>query len=183
METEYCYDCMKKDVHYKCGKAVWIYNHAMAQSIGRFKYQDKQEYAFFYGNEMARIYGTWIVKHQIEAFIPVPIHQHKRNHRGYNQAELIARVLSDNLGIPIFSKSLIRNKETRPQKDLTHSERMKNVGKAFACDVSELYGLEKVALVDDIYTTGSTIESCAKVLLNVGIKEVYFLCVSIGVSV
>lgn len=182
-ETELCFDCMHKTFHYTSGKAVWNYSKSMAQSIARFKYKNKQEYATFYGTEIARLYGKWIEENKIEALIPVPIHIHKKNLRGYNQAELIANAVSDKLDIPVVAKELIRIKETKPQKDLTLSERIRNMEMAFSCNKSKLYGFKRVALVDDIYTTGSTIEACTKVLLNLGIEEVYFLCVCIGVNI
>ncbi len=182
-ETENCYDCMRKVFHYTSGRAVWIYNKSMSQSIGRFKYQNKQEYATFYGEEISRLYGKWMKDKKIEALIPVPIHKRKKNLRGYNQAELIANVISDNMEIPVFRKGLERFKETKPQKDLTLSERMRNMEAAFTSDKSQVMGFKRVALVDDIYTTGSTIEACTKELLKLGVDEVYFLCVCIGASV
>ena len=182
-ETENCYDCMRKEFHYTSGKAVWIYNKSMSQSIGRFKYQNKQEYAVFYGEEISRLYGRWIKDNRIEALIPVPIHKRKKSLRGYNQAELIANVISDNLEIPLLRTGLERFKETKPQKDLTLSERMRNMEAAFASGRSQVGGFRRVALIDDIYTTGSTMEACAKELLKLGVDEVYFLCVCIGTNV
>lgn len=181
-EMELCFDCRHKTSHYISGRAVWSYNHSMAQSIARFKYKNKQEYAAFYGKEIARLYGKWIKDMGIQALIPVPIHKSKLRIRGYNQAELIAKEISINMGNLAVSKGLTRIKETIPQKDLVSWERLKNMESAFDGNKVLLNGLKKVALVDDIYTTGSTVEACTKVLLRFGIEEVYFLCVCIGVN-
>lgn len=179
-EGEYCLDCTNKRFRYISGRAVWSYDKMVAQSLARFKFKDKQEYSYFYASEMIRLYGNWIKKQEIEALVPVPIHIAKRRMRGYNQAELLAGLIGENLNLPVLSKALIRTRNTRPQKQLTNRERKVNLEQAFSGDYLHTEGVKKVVLIDDIYTTGSTIEACTKVLSELDIKEVYFLCVSIG---
>ncbi|HCA22173.1 MAG TPA: hypothetical protein DEO87_07340 [Lachnospiraceae bacterium] len=130
--------------------------------------------------------------------------------RGYNQAALIAEAISKETGIPVNEKLLIRSKNTAPQKELNDTDREKNLLSAFAIgmtnsdkddkkrggskcvmdkeiqnaangavrDRSEIPGV--VMLVDDIYTTGATIEGCTKVLLAAGVNKVYYTSVAIG---
>ena len=105
--------------------------------------------------------------------------------RGYNQAELVARVLGKKLDIPVVSDLIIRNENTRPQNELSDVEREMNIKSAFSGnEKSYLKKHEKLPvigmLLDDIYTTGATIEGCTEVCYKLGIKEVYYTSACIG---
>lgn len=178
-EKEYCYDCQEKAHSYIAGKALWIYDDTMRRSIAGFKYGGSLEYAQFYGRELARHYGKWIKAHG-DILVPVPLHRKKKRIRGYNQAEVLAREVGKRVQVPVAGEFLCRTKATLPQKELNDKERLKNLSQAFAVEKNHFFTAEKVMLVDDIYTTGSTIEACAKVLYKAGIKEVYFLSICIG---
>ena len=113
---------------------------------------------------------------QADALVPVPVHATRKKTRGFNQAEILARVIGKKLGIPVIPEMLVRNKKTLPQKDLSAAERLKNLSGAFAAgEIPE--GIRSVILVDDIYTTGSTIEACARALRASGISRIYFIVI------
>ena len=95
------------------------------------------------------------------------------------QAELFAKEIGKRTGIPVETKLLYRCINTRPQKELNDQERKKNLKKAFTI-AQNIVQLRKVLLVDDIYTTGSTVDAAAECLKVSGIQEVYVLCISIG---
>ena len=179
IEEEYCYDCKIKKHSYVSGKAVWVYDDTMRTSISRYKYQGRLEYAHVYGEEIVRFYGEWIKIHA-DVLVPIPLHKKKRQVRGFNQAEILAEVLGEKLQIPVGNNWLCRKKDTLPQKELSDTERLKNLTKAFEVNKERFSSVGKVMLVDDIYTTGSTIEACAKVLYDAGVKEVFFISLCIG---
>ena len=108
-----------------------------------------------------------------------PLHRARRRKRGYNQAQILAENLGRMLCIPVDSKSLARRKKTSPQKKLGHNERKKNLKNAFAVTPA-FRPVRKVLLVDDIYTTGNTLDAAAKALKEKGVEKVYFLTISIG---
>lgn len=111
----------------------------------------------------------------------MPIHKTKLKERGFNQAEVLARGISKSVGIPVAYDYLIRCHKTKAQKRLNDRERAKNLHGAFMVNpVYSTTSYSKVMLVDDIYTTGSTIDSCAQVLLEEGINKVDFISLSIG---
>lgn len=180
-ETEYCYDCIGKSHHYISGKALWIYDNTMKNSIARFKYKGSLEYAESYGEEIVKQHGKWVKEHG-DILVPVPLHKRKEKIRGYNQAEVLANEVGRRLQIPVNRNILYRSRDTRPQKELDDKERLKNLSEAFQINKEkQKYNLpERVMLVDDIYTTGSTIEACTLALQEAGIKEVYFLSICIG---
>lgn len=182
-EEELCMDCQNKESSYEYGYGLFVYNSSMRESVGRFKYQGRQEYAVFYAREMFREYGQWLAEKKPQALIPVPIHRRRYRSRGYNQAELIADELGKLAGISVRKDILVRCKDTLPQKELSELERKHNLQGAFRVDGQgeELNQLPKcVIIIDDIYTTGCTLESCSSVLKEAGISEIYFLCVCIG---
>ena len=114
-----------------------------------------------------------------DLIIPVPLHKRRRRKRGYNQAGILGRRLGRLLGIRVDDKSLLRRVYTDPQKKLGRLERKKNLRNAFALKES-FKPVPVVLLVDDIYTTGNTIDAVSEVLKKKGVEKVYFLTISIG---
>lgn len=183
MEQEYCSECGKKAFHYRRGYAVWQYNDAMKQSLGDFKYHARKEFADFYVSEAVRLYGEKILLEAPEALLPVPVHSSRKRERGYNQAELLAKGIGRRLGIPADCHYLIRQKKTGPLKDMTRKERSAALAGAFRVPEKEnCKKYHNVMLVDDIYTTGSTMEECTRVLMQAGIGKVTCLSMAIGAS-
>jgi ComF family protein len=183
-QSEYCNDCERKNYHFEYGYSLWAYDSVMKKSISDFKYRFKKEHAKYYINEVIKQYGKTINQLAPDAIIPVPIHKSKYRERGYNQAEILAKGIGRELNIPVLPHLLIRNKKTLPQKQLSDKQRLKNLQEAFifnnisASDYPRR--LERLLLVDDIYTTGSTIEACTNVLLSNGVNYVYFITLCIG---
>jgi len=180
-EHEYCYDCSNRSFHYIKGYPCMKYDARMSHSIASFKYKGKKEYADFYANEILISYREMLIQQKFDVILPIPIHSSRRRERGYNQAELIADRIGDKIGVPVDYKLLVRNRKTLPQKQLDEKERLRNLEQAFQLNLTKNIDLyHKVLLVDDIYTTGSTIEACAKLLVGAGVREVYYTAVCIG---
>lgn len=178
-----CFDCREKKTSFEYGYALWVYDQRMQASIGRFKYHGRREYAVTYAKELYRQYGSWIEQIAPQGLVPVPIHYSRYRQRGYNQAQLLAQELSRLTGVPVLGELLERCRDTRPQKELSDRERRQNLQYAFRLKNSgrELNRLpECVILIDDIYTTGSTMEACSKALKEAGISRIFFLCICIG---
>ncbi len=178
---EYCGDCMGHRHAFESGVALLNYDETARTVMAQIKYKNKREYLDFFGAAMAKRYERTVERMAVEAIVPVPVHPSRRRARGFNQAEVLAEVLGKKLGIPVKPEMLIREKRTRPQKELTAAERLKNLSGAFSAREG-IHGIRRVLLVDDIYTTGSTIEACARVLRNAGVEKVYFavICMTGG---
>lgn len=178
-EQEYCYDCSKTNHYYTRGIAVWKHKDEVKKSLYRFKYQNKREYAEVYAEEILRLHQVLIESWKADAIIPIPIHPLKAKERGFNQAEVLARYLSKRLNIPIYTDLVLRLKDTLPQKELNDIERRNNLSKAFGV-ANRGATLGNVILIDDIYTTGATINAVSKVLLHGHASQVFFISISIG---
>ncbi|MDY3747991.1 MAG: ComF family protein [Lachnospiraceae bacterium] len=201
-DDEYCSDCMARRHYYESGHAVWVYDALMQKSIAMYKYHGAKEYADFYAQQMAAMYGSWIKSLNPDVLIPVPVHWKKKCQRGYNQAELLAKRLGMHLHFPVDTKYLVRGQWTKPQKTLTPAQRYENLKNVFYIKkykkrklltqntIKKLRSLKTfktrktkypvVLLIDDIYTTGSTIDACASVLKAAGTERVYYLSLCIG---
>lgn len=177
--TELCSDCSRRHHQFDAGRAVWVYDQWMRKSVATFKYKGRQEYANFYAEQIAVVCGGWLKALQVDVIIPVPINAKKMRARGYNQAALLAKRLSKTLQIPVDDTYLQRTSWTEPQKALSPVQRYENLKRAFCIkDLNKSY--QKVLLIDDIYTTGSTIDACAAVLRAAGTVYVYFVSLCIG---
>lgn len=177
--AEYCSDCKKRGHYFTRAVALWSYSPLVKKSLYRFKYSNKRNYAKCYGEELANQYGGVVKQWRIDGVIPVPLYKGKKRTRGYNQAELLAKELAKQFGIPVYDKYLERIKKTVPQKQLNDKERAKNVKNAFKIRKNSVK-LKRVLLVDDIYTTGATVNEITRELMQAGITHVYVMTVCVG---
>ncbi len=175
---EYCVDCRQRAHAFLAGRALYEYK-SVSHSMLRFKAGGRYEYGRFYGRRMAEELGGTIRSWKPECIVAVPIHRSRLHKRGYNQAEAIARTLGRELGIPVDFHLVKRSKKTVPLKTLTLSERQNNLKKAFKLCRNDVK-LKTIIIVDDIYTTGSTIDAVAQVLKTAGIERIYCVCAAIG---
>ncbi len=175
---EYCRGCLMTKHLFTEGRGLFEYQSA-ARSMYRFKYAGRQEYARFYAEEIERRLGKKIRSWQAEALVPVPIHYTRKRQRGYNQAERLAAEIGRRMHIPVERHLLIRVKKTLPQKQLGDAQRQNNLKKAFKIGRNDVK-LKKIIIVDDIYTTGSTIDACAEELKKAGVERIYYISAAIG---
>ena len=180
-EGELCGDCRRIGHIFARGRALYEYD-SVAASIYRLKYAGRQEYAQFYGEEMAFYLGKFIREVQPDALIPIPLHKKRFRARGYNQAALLARTLGRELDIPVAEHFLRRVKDTIPLKLLNPQERQNNLKKAFIISENDVK-LKTVIMVDDIYTTGSTMDEAARALREGGVERVYFVTLACGAGI
>lgn len=185
-EIEYCYDCSHHTRSFAGGFALAVYDPVMRESIRRFKNKGRMEYADWYVEAIWQQYGKQLQELEIDAVVPVPLHRSRRNERGYNQAELLARRLAKKLGVPVWPRALKRTRKTTAQKYLGGRERQKNLESVFALGRGPRWGKgfwlkeKNILLADDIYTTGGTAEACTRILLDAGARSVYLVNICIG---
>ena len=178
--AEYCPDCMRRGHSFICGRGLWRYDSVSAQAVSALKYRQQPEHADFFAENMSRAFGSWIRSLGIDCIVPVPISSDRFRQRGYNQAALIADGIGQRLGIPVREDALRRIRATDPQKELGRMQRLANLQRAFRADPDIIIGKECCLLVDDVYTTGATIECCTRALLRAGAGKVWFLTACIG---
>lgn len=180
-DREYCTSCSRRNFTFKRNFLVFLYEDEVREMIIKLKYKSRRDIAQYFAEEAYKKYGRELNALKLSAVVSVPVHKSRLKKRGYNQAAAIASGLADRLDLPSYPDVLIRTKHTTAQKQLGFLERMSNLADAFDIDESELARarekteLDRVLLVDDILTTGSTLECAARVLKKYGVKEVYCL--------
>ena len=145
----------------------------------RFKYHERQEYAGFYAHAAFFYVGKQIQRRNPEVLVPVPLHPARQRKRGYNQAEGFAEKLAEEMELPVNARLIRRVKKTKRQKELGPAERRKNLEGAFALAKPGQMKYCRILLVDDIYTTGSTVDAIASLLKVNGAEQVDFVCAAI----
>ena len=178
MEEEYCQDCRSGVHHFTEGRSIFPYGEIWRQSLVRFKYYGCREYGDFYAKAIS-IYGRkYLERWKPQLIVPVPLHSRKKRMRGFNQAAYLAERVSRFTGIPWSDNLVIKIRNTKSQKKLNASQRKKNLRNAYLV-TRKITGFS-VLVVDDVYTTGSTMDAMAMCLQGAGAKDVYFLTVCAG---
>ena len=174
-----CEECKRIKHYFKRNVSVFEYRGDIKETIYRFKYGNMRCYAEFFAAEAIKRYGKLLKAWKIDAIVPVPMYKPKQRKRGYNQAEEFARSLAKACGIKMDNKLLVRLKDTLPMKTLSKQQRYENLKKAFIVN-KKRQKYKRVLIVDDIFTTGSTLDACARVLRKNGVEVVYGMCISSG---
>ena len=174
-----CSDCLRGRAIHR-GYISLVYDGDEREMIHRFKFEGRPYYGAALAAMMAKtLHGEISADHLV---VPVPMHREKMRRRGYDQAVILAKKLAKKMDLPYCGKALVRCRVTDPMMNLAGSGRARNVEDAFR--VTER-GFEKIAgrrilLVDDIYTSGSTADACAKVLLSAGAEKIYLAAAASG---
>ncbi|HJT59844.1 MAG TPA: ComF family protein [Ktedonobacteraceae bacterium] len=178
-----CKNCYYHRLSLSGLRAVGAFQEPLRRCIHALKYQGNSRLAQPLGYLLARAYMGYSM--QADMIIPVPLHSERERQRGYNHAYLLAQVCSSALGIPLRADLLIRRRATLAQVDLHPRERRQNVAGAFACTPTFATGAllnRRILIVDDVCTTGSTLEACAAPLFAAGACAVWGLVLARPVS-
>ena len=140
--------------------------------VHRFKYQREFAFLAWMSDEMAGVYQEEFAPLDFDLIIPVPLHWQRLLKRGYNQSQLLARFLAKKINLPLAPSVLVRTKNTPPQVGLSRNQREKNLKKAFLVKKPSLVEGKKLLLIDDVITTGATIEEASRTLKRAGAELV-----------
>ena len=167
-----------KKMYFNESMHIFKYNEIIRQRLIEYKFQDK---AYMY-----KTFAKIILKNKkvcgflekYDIIIPVPIHKKRRLKRGYNQTELIAKEICKNISLELKTGVLIKQKNIVAQSELNKNERKQNIKNAFEIkNINEIID-KKILLFDDIYTTGSTVNECSRILRKAGAKQVGVLTIA-----
>jgi len=160
-----CGSCLERPPHYDRTLALWRYEFPCDRLVQALKYRARLALAGFFARSVASRPLP-----EVDLIVPMPLHPKRLAERGFNQALEIARGLARHLGRPIEPRGVLRVKDTPPQTRLPYEERAKNVRGAFLCKL-DLSGAS-VAVVDDVMTTGATLNELARALKRAGAARV-----------
>jgi ComF family protein len=176
-----CSDCLSRIERNDYGVAAARYEGVMKKAIHSFKYGE----SLFLAGTFSRILEGFLAKtvpmKRIGLIVPVPLHPVKMRERGFNQASLLCGPLGKAYGIPVNTSCLVRARHTRPQSGLSRTDRLANLKGAFAVRDPRPVRGRHVLLVDDIYTTGTTMQEAAAALRKAGASAVTAVALAKGI--
>jgi ComF family protein len=173
-EDRPCGPCQTDPPPFARARAAAVYEGPVADAVKRFKFARQMAYLPVLQHWLRRPRCLELVE-AVDLLIPVPLHRRRLQHRGFNQALLLAQAFAD---APLTREALARVRHTLPQIGLNPKERRDNVHRAFAVPRPAEVQNKKILLVDDLYTTGATVRECARVLRRAGAKRVEVLTVA-----
>jgi ComF family protein len=164
---------MTKPLSFASARAAFVFDGTVKELIHRLKYGKKVHISRPLALVAARSLASFITDCRADLVIPVPLHRKRLRQRGFNQAVLVADVFAKTWHLPLSRNNLCRIRWTEPQIHLSYNDRLNNVRGAFAVKNPAQVEGQRLILVDDVYTTGSTVAECAKVLKKAGAGEVF----------
>ena len=171
----HCHACRgSKAKKYACSliRSAWIFNTPSRALVHGLKYSYADYLAPSMALQMVRNFSAYPELASAEIIIPVPLFLSKKRKRGYNQSELLARWFSYHTGLVLEEKALVRRRDTVSQTQLGRKARLANMSGAFLCIAPQKIKRKTVLLIDDVATTGATLEGCAAALKAAGAKRV-----------
>jgi ComF family protein len=171
-EPHLCGNCLKRKAFFDRARAAFYYESSGRELVIKFKFNK----GFYLAPDLIRMahdrITTQLNREDLDLIVPVPLHPKRLRNREYNQSLLLAREIKKILRLPILISALIRQRWTTPQTQLPMSQRARNVKNAFLVKRPEMVADKRVLLVDDVFTSGSTVDECARKLKQAGASRV-----------
>ena len=175
-----CPSCQGKPFVFDQAWAPFLYEGPVRECLHHFKYRERALLAKPLSERLVHFAKTFLPLTGFDVLMPVPLFSKRERERGYNQSLLLSRPLSVAAGLPLFTRSLLRSRETASQISLSKKGRLKNVSIAFRVRSPHLLQGKRVLLLDDILTTGATANACAATLKEAGASSVCVLTLARG---
>ncbi|MFB3887356.1 MAG: ComF family protein [Thermodesulfobacteriota bacterium] len=167
-----CSSCLTQRRYFTTARSLGAYQGPLQEAIHRWKYEGKITLTPFWERWMTEGFYRYWGRGRFDLLIPVPLHKDRLRERGFNQALLLVKALSRRTRIPYRKRVLQKVRPTLPQVSLSRVEREKEVRGSFEVAGGEDLEGKTILLVDDVYTTGATVNECSKVLRDAGAKRV-----------
>ncbi|MDX1950514.1 MAG: ComF family protein [Rickettsiales bacterium] len=174
-ENALCAECIEKPPEFDYGRFVYSYNNFTKKIISRFKYSDKTFASKKISQLMAGKISAFVKNNQIDFVTSIPISRKKLLSRKYNQSAILALEISKIFQLKCDNQILYREKNVAPQASLSRQERLKNMKNVFAIknkNIPKIKG-KNILLVDDVITTGATLNEASKILKKAGVNRVF----------
>lgn len=174
----HCRVCRRRGRSFRLARSAGLYEGVLGSALRQLKYGGRASLSRPLGYLLAKVWGGFPEKESIDGVTAVPLHFWRKRRRGYNQSELLARAFCRETGLRWMGNCLVRKRGTRSQTELGREDRLANVESAFRAGPAGALEGKNILVIDDVCTTGATLESCARALKEAGAKGVFALTVA-----
>jgi ComF family protein len=177
-EGPLCALCRRQTYSFDLARSFAAYNEPLMRAVTLLKHEAIRPLAAWFGERLVEVARRELACFKAEVVVPVPLHPERQRERGFNQAELLARSVARHLGLPLEKQVLVRAKPRPSKLRLSRHERWQVARGAYAPAPGGRIDNRRVMLVDDVFTTGATLDSCARALRSAGAAKVAALTVA-----
>lgn len=175
-----CRRCREKPFSFDLARAITLYEPPIKNAVHAFKYRKILSLRILFIHLFVEFFSSNPFFRDIDGILPVPLHQSRLREREFNQAEILARDISEFLQKPLFNKAVTREKETLPQVGLSMKERRLNLRSAFRVENKNFLAKKKILIIDDVLTSRSTVDSLSMALRRAGSQTILVLALATG---
>ena len=180
--THLCSRCILDPPPYSGARSFGYYAAELSRTIQELKFRGRKNLVGLLAPLLAGTFVETWKREEFDFLVPIPLHPKRRRMRGFNQAALLSRKLSQLIAVPCCDGALRRVRDTAPQVGLSDSERLRNVRSAFQCRDQSIVTGKRLLLIDDVMTTGATLASAAAALVSAGAARVSALTLARAVT-
>lgn len=177
-----CPDCIKTNHYYTKGFSCVEYDEHIKGIVHKLKYKNGRYLAY----HMAEMMIDKLQKQgleDIDLIVPTPLHKRRKRERGFNQAYLLAKYIGKGMDWNVDRKNLIKIEETQSQNQLSRDERKNNLKDVFYAVSKDVFKDKKILIIDDVYTTGSTMDACSKEILKAKPRDIFVISFATGKNI
>lgn len=177
-EGAICRECSARQFAFDAARSFGIYEGALARAIVLLKYEEMEPLGAWFGKRLREVSGAWPEEFAADLVVPVPLHRTRQKERGFNQVDLFGRPLARSLGLS-YRPVLLKRERARPEKHLLHfDERWEAVRGAFVIRKGGRVDNLRILLLDDVMTSGATLDACSRALREAGARSVAGLTIA-----
>jgi len=173
-----CALCRRGVYSFNLARSYAAYDQALMRAVTLLKHEAIRPLAGWFGLRLAEVVQSALAGYQADLVVPVPLHPERQKERGFNQAELLARAMARRLGLPVELRAIERHTPRPPKQRLSRHERWEVARGAYGASPGRRIDNRRVLLVDDVFTTGATLDACARALRSAGAAQVAALTVA-----
>lgn len=184
-EDFYCNYCKQKSFNFEQARSTACYNGLIRELILRYKYEDCTEYKYLLGHLLYSYFKYYYNKEEIDLIIPIPLHKKRLDQRGYNQVQLLGEQLAKRSGLPMINDVLVRIDNNPPLYNYALKDRKRLLKNSFTVvrDKKGILSDSTVLLIDDIFTTGTTVDTVARELkVSGGVSRILVLTLATAIT-
>ncbi len=180
-EDELCFFCQQREPHYNWARSVALYSGVMRDLIIKYKYGNQPDLKKPFSELMILYLQEYYDKLEIDYILSIPLHKNRKSERGYDQTKLLAEVVGDQTGIDYLDNCLVRVKDSKPLFNLGFHEREQEIRGSFSLRNNSRIEGTNILLLDDIFTTGTTVNEASRILKDFGrVKNIFILTLGTG---